>query len=91
MKKKSKKTTLILAASVLKRHFAKIELHNLVTASRTFPVTARVDVQIALEKMFAKYPAATVFGCHNQYTHETQTFAHLQRERPLFRLLPRTL
>lgn len=74
---KKKKTNILLAESLLQRHFAKQQLHALVTASRTFPVTARVDVQSALEKMFAEYPNSQVVGCHNQFTHETLTVAHL--------------
>lgn len=76
--RKSKKENLILVASVLKRHFEKLDLHKLITASRTFPITARVDVQFALERMFAGEKKTSVFGCHSQYMHETQTFAHLQ-------------
>jgi AAA+ superfamily predicted ATPase len=74
---KKKKTTILLAESILKRHFGKQQLHSLVTASRTFPVSARVDVQSALEKMFAEYPDSQVVGCHTQFTHETLTIAHL--------------
>jgi len=74
---KKKKTSILLAESLLKRHFGKQQLHALVTASRTFPMTARVDVQSALEKMFADYPESQVVGCHNQFTHETLTVAHL--------------
>jgi len=74
---KKKKTTILLSESLLQRHFGKQQLHALVTASRTFPVTARVDVQSALEKMFAEYPDSQVVGCHSQFTHETLTVAHL--------------
>jgi hypothetical protein len=74
---KKKKTTILLAESILKRHFGKQQLHSLVTASRTFPVIARVDVQAALEKMFPEYPDSQVVGCHTQFSHETLTVAHL--------------
>lgn len=74
---KKRKTGVLLAEAILKRHFAKQALHTLVTASRTFPVTARVDVQFALEKMFAEHPDSQLVGCHTQFTHETLTVAHL--------------
>src|SRR2546427_6870994 len=75
--KQSNKPTIPLAEAVLKRHFSEQPLHNLVTASRTFPVAARVDVQLALEKLFAEYARADLFGLHTQFGHETLTIAHL--------------
>ena len=75
--KKTRKPPVLLAEAVLKRHFGKQQLHALVTASRTFPVTARVDVQSALERMFSEYPESELLGCHSQYNHETLTVAHL--------------
>lgn len=75
--KKSKKPTLPLAEAALKRHFRKHRLQDLVTASRTFPVTARVDVQFALEKLFSEHPSAKLLGVHTQFQHETLTIAHL--------------
>ncbi len=75
--KKSKKPTLPLAEAALKRHFHKHRLQDLVTASRTFPVTARVDVQFALEKLFAENPKAKLLGVHTQFQHETMTIGHL--------------
>lgn len=75
--KKTKKATVPLAETALKRHFARRPLQDLITASRTFPVTARVDVQLALDKMFADHPKARLLGVHTQYQHETLTIAHL--------------
>jgi ATPase family associated with various cellular activities (AAA) len=75
--KKSKGPSLPLAETALKRHFRKHRLQDLVTASRTFPVTARVDVQFALEKLFAEHPSAKLLGVHTQFQHETLTIAHL--------------
>lgn len=77
--KKKQKTTVVMAESLLQRHFGKQKLHELVTASRTFPVTARVDLQSALEKLFAEYPGSQVIGCHTQFTHEMLTVARLLR------------
>lgn len=51
--KKTRKAIVPLAETALKRHFGKRPLQDLITASRTLPVTARVDVQLALDKMFA--------------------------------------
>jgi hypothetical protein len=75
--KKTRKAIVPLAETALKRHFGKRPLQDLITASRTFPVTARVDVQLALDKMFAKHPKAKLVGVHTQYQHETLTVAHL--------------
>ncbi len=74
---KTKKAPVSLVATALKRHFGRRPLHNLITASRTFPVTARVDVQLALDKLFAEYLKAKLLGIHAQYQHETLTMAHL--------------
>jgi hypothetical protein len=37
-----------LASSQLRQHFGDIALHELVTATREFPTTARLDLQIVL-------------------------------------------
>src|ERR1700733_1057101 len=75
--KKNKKTTLLLAETTLKRHFAGHKLHDLVTASRTFPLTARVDLQFALDKLLGQRADVRLFGVLRQYGHETLTFANL--------------
>jgi AAA+ superfamily predicted ATPase len=75
--RKSKKPALPLAETVLQRHFGKLRLHQLVTASRSFPVTARVDLQAALERMFETDQTADLVGIHTQFSHETLTVAHL--------------
>lgn len=75
--KKRKAAALPLADGALRRHFRKHRLQDLVTASRTFPVTSRVDVQVALNKLFSEQPAAKLLGVHTQYNHETLTIAHL--------------
>ena len=62
----------------MKRHFGKTRLHDLVTSSRTFPITARVDTQSALEKLLAS-PGVKLYGVHRQYSHETLTFANLMQ------------
>jgi hypothetical protein len=75
--KQSKKTSLPLAQNQLKRHFRNHPLQSLITSSRTFPVTARVDVQRALEAIFSRQPRVQLLGLHNNYAHDTLTFAHL--------------
>lgn len=74
---KAKKATVPLAETALKRHFGRRPLQDLITSSRTFPITARVDVQLALDKMFAERPKAKLLGVHARYQHETLTIAHL--------------
>src|SRR2546425_13308324 len=74
--KKKKDNTVPIAEAALRRPFRK-PLHELVTSSRTFPLSARVDVQIALEKLFAQDPVANLLGVHTQYRHETLTVSHL--------------
>lgn len=67
-----------LAETALKRHFGRLRLQELVTASRTFPLTARVDVQLAADKLLSG-PEVRLFGVHRQYSHETLTFANLMQ------------
>src|SRR5262245_42163771 len=74
---KRKAQTLPLVETKLKQHFHKHPLQDLVTSSRTFPITARVDVQFALEKIFSTRTGVQLLGLHNNYGHETMTFAHL--------------
>ena len=74
--RKKKGTTLPVAEQSMRRHFGKIPLQQLVTASRTFPVAARVDVQLALEKLFSSRDYR-LLGVHSQFHHETMTIAHL--------------
>lgn len=79
--KKKKKAGLQLVEVALKRHFGKSHLHELVSASRTFPITARVDLQSALEKLLSEQSEAKLFGVHRQYDHSTLTFANLMGNR----------
>jgi ATPase family associated with various cellular activities (AAA) len=63
--------------ALLERHFAPIPLDTLITAGRTFPVAARVDLQWALQRQFeGSYPAAPI-GVHSEFQQETLTIAHL--------------
>lgn len=77
-RKKSPKQprSLKLAANALERHFADVALESLVSASRTFPITSRVDLQRALDTTFQDGDAQ-LYGLHARYAHETMTMAHL--------------
>jgi AAA+ superfamily predicted ATPase len=79
VKKKAKEKS-ISASSALRRHFGKLAPESLVTATRTFPITARVDLQQALVRIFDESYQAKPLGVHAQYTHETLTVAHLLHE-----------
>lgn len=62
---------------LLRQHFSPLKAEQLITAGRTFPVTAWVDLQRALEKLFAERYLARLVGIHTEYSHETLSFAHL--------------
>ena len=69
MRKKQKPQSL-LALDVLRKHFGRTVLSSLVAAHRTFPMTSRADLQIALEKIFSESYRAVLYGIHPQYSHE---------------------
>lgn len=75
--KQSKKPAMPLAEHALRRHFGRLRLQDLVTASRTFPIAARIDVRFALEKLFEGRKGHRLLGVHSQFHHETMTIAHL--------------
>lgn len=65
-------------ATVLHKHFKSQALHELITASRVFPLTARADLQSALETVLEKHSTTTQqYGLHQRYSHEKITFASL--------------
>src|SRR5215467_3199541 len=66
-----------LVAVKLAGHFAEQILEQLVTATRSFPISARVDLQIALNEIFSKQLRAELVGVHRRYGHETLTFSEL--------------
>ena len=66
-----------LANYFLGKHFAPLSLAQVVTAGRTFPVTARVDLQRALDSLFSNRFPARLLGIHTEYGHETLSFAHM--------------
>ncbi len=53
-------------------------LHGLITATRNFPSTARVDLQSVFEDIFVRQYQAKLVGIHGQHAaYETMTFPHL--------------
>lgn len=70
----------VTACHAMRQHFGDQALEGLVTASRTFPPTSRVDLQTALERLFDKQYAAELLGVHPQYSHETLTIPDITRE-----------
>src|SRR5262250_2491194 len=75
--KKKRKIGLQLVETALRKHFAGYQLHDLVSASRIFPSSARVDLQSALQKLLPERSETRQFGVHRQYDHSTLTFANL--------------
>ena len=75
--RKKKKSGFKEVETVLRKQFAGYRLHDLVSASRMFPSSARVDLQAALDKLLPEGTATSLFGVHRQYDHSTLTFANL--------------
>ena len=74
-KPKSKNPTV---CSALKKHFKKFELHQLVTAMREFPATARLDLQSAISEVLSgPLQPQNLLGTHALHAFDTITFAHL--------------
>ena len=64
--------------SLLKQHFGTMPLHDLVTATRKFPSTARVDLQSAFDEFFTKEFQSRLVGIHGRHeAYETMKFSHL--------------
>src|SRR5437762_2644699 len=67
-----------LVCGLLKEHFAKFAPHQLVSSTRVFPATARLDLQSALtETLSGPLQPAKQVGVHHHYGHETLTFSGL--------------
>ena len=62
--------------ALLRKHFGNRPAEEIVTAGRDFPVTSRVDLQIALEQRFADRPVK-LLGISAQHNHETLTITNL--------------
>ncbi len=64
--------------TVLRGYFEDLPLHELTTSSRSFPITARADLQTALEALLGPaYQVHRLLGVHQQWAPRTTTFAHL--------------
>jgi hypothetical protein len=61
----------------LNEHFGGIETSQIVTAARDFPMTSRVDLQLALDDWFRDRPSTRQLGVHTQMSHDTPTLAQL--------------
>jgi hypothetical protein len=81
MPRKTKKSSQLLAGDAISKHFGRFKTHELLTSSRTFPVTSRVDLQRAVEKLLGGY-AGQLLGLHVQFLHATMTFAHVLNPEP---------
>jgi hypothetical protein len=67
-----------LVSTALKQHFGKSELHELMTAAREYPATARLDLQAAItEVLSGPLQPKSLLGTHIAYNFETVTFSHL--------------
>lgn len=75
-----KKSGNVTACHAMRQHFGEQPLEGLVTSSRTFPPTSRVDLQMALERLFKEQDEADLVGVHPQYSHETLTIPDITRE-----------
>lgn len=70
-----------MISTALKSHFGRSALHELVTAIRQFPATARLDLQVAItEVLSGPLEPKTVLGAHSRYDFGTLTFSHLMVE-----------
>lgn len=76
-KPKNKLRSSPLVAAKLAKHFGKLSLDQLVTAARTFPISALADLQTALNEIFSKQFRAELAGVHPRFDHETLTFSEL--------------
>jgi cell division protease FtsH len=80
--KTARKPTVITVASLLRKHFRTPELHRLTTTSRTFPITARVDLQAALLGIIARScKVMHQSGVQAGYAYQTFTFSMLSLDR----------
>jgi hypothetical protein len=65
--------------STLLKHFG-VPAGNIATASRQFPITARVDIQSALDEMLRNRPGTTLLGILWQNPHEAPSLAQVLGE-----------
>ena len=84
---------LVLNELVLKEltaHFSGLTLTQLVTASREFPIAARVDLHTALSYLLSETYPARLLGIHRMHNRGTLTFSDLlSTEHDLVLIAPR--
>jgi hypothetical protein len=73
-KKKSHRTEALVNTHLVK-HFEGWTIDELITAKRTFPITARVDLQQALDQLMNDAYKAQLLGLHRDYNYSTLKFA----------------
>jgi hypothetical protein len=73
----AKRNPSVTAATVLKRHFARVPPASLVTSSREYPVPARVDLQRAIDEVMPEFAGAKQLGLHAEHAFETLSLNHL--------------
>jgi ATPase family protein associated with various cellular activities (AAA) len=61
----------------LRKHFGRVQFGEIAAAAREFPVTSRVDVQIALDDVFRNRPDARLVGVFSPNFHESPTLAQV--------------
>ena len=64
----------------LDRHFGAVSMRAVVTASRQFPTTCRVDLHRALQEVFKKFPRSTLAGVHASFCPTGMSFTQLLDE-----------
>jgi hypothetical protein len=74
---KKRGSSLESAARALKRHFPRVQVSTLITASHEYPIPARVDLQRAIDELLPGFAAARQSGIHVEYAMETLTLGHL--------------
>ncbi len=67
-------------AKMLLRHFG-VPAREIATAGRQFPITARLDVQHAIETLLRNYDGARLLGIVSPNHHEAPTIAQLTGDR----------
>src|ERR1044071_115911 len=73
--KKRPKPALVL--DEVTKHFGRLPVTEIITASREFPIAARVDLQEAVRKVLEERYESRLIGVHRMYGHSTMTFADL--------------
>src|SRR3954469_14272952 len=74
-RKERKRPALVL--DQITKHFGRLPLSDLITASRQFPISSRIDVQDAVRKLFEAEYESRLLGIHRMYGHSTLTFPDL--------------